>query len=844
MILDRHQRAETANRGWGTSALPRKGRLFSSTGVGALLCLMVASLANPAAAAAQTLPGGGRVAAGEASIATGPQTLTVTQSSQRAVIDWQSFSIGANNRVVFDQPNSTAVALNRVLGADPSVILGSLTANGRVFLVNGNGILFGRGASVNVGGLVASALDIANADFMAGNHRFGGGGGGGAIGNDGAIIADGGHVALLGADVANNGLIEARFGTVVLAAGEAITLDVAGDGLLNVAVEAGAVNALVRNGGVLRADGGRVVMTASGAGSLLHTAVNNTGIVEARTLENRQGSILLLADMSSGTVNAAGVLDASVIGSGNGGFIETSAARVMVADDVRVTTAAASGTAGTWLIDPADFTIGAGGNISGATLSAQLVNNSVTISTIPLPGDTTGGNGDIFVNEAVSWSAAGPPTTLTLNAFRDVNINAPITATKGNIVACCGRDVNVNAAMTTTNGSMLLNAGRDVRVFHALVTTDGNIALCAGHNVHVDAAVTLTRGSTIPAQSLGLPVGLTLIAGADGTGPGPAGGTVIFAPLAPPTTVTATAATIAYNPVSYAAPTDFLPKFVLTEGASLTQRMLVFPGASKVADGSNNVLLAGFNNTGASGTPVGVNLVAGPAATATFDQSGAGDGIGVTYTGYSLGGANADRFALAAPCCTTGNRTTGTITAATPAPAPAPTPAPAPVPVSTPPPAPTPSPSAIPPAPTPAPIPVPTPAPAPAPIPAPAPVAVPTPTPVAVPVAILPAAPIAAPAPAPAPAPTLVAVPEPALPSILFPPSATRPMLEPVVAIAAPAGLQLAVIGGGVGIAAVPTAVIAAPTIMLADSGLHSASEPVAPIAPPVPVYPRKPARH
>jgi filamentous hemagglutinin family protein len=474
------------------------------------------------AAQAQSLPTGGSVSSGKATVSAGSKTLTVNQTSQNVALNWQTFSIGKDNAVVFVQPNSNSVALNRVLGADPSVILGSLTANGKVFLVNPNGILFGKGANVNVGGLVASTLGISDADFMSGRYAFSGSGG--AVLNQGSINADGGYVALLGASVSNQGLIQANLGTVALAAGEAVTLDVAGDGLLNVAINKGAVNALVENGGVLRADGGRVMMTAQAAGALLRTVVNNSGIIEARTLENRNGTIMLLGDMQSGTMNVGGVFDASAAQGGDGGFIETSAATVNVADGVKVTTAAPFGKTGTWLIDPQDFTIAAtGGNISGATLSAQLVTSSVVISTLPSAGDNTGGAGDIHVNDAVSWTASGAPTTLTLNAIRDVNINKAITATNGNLVACCGRDVNVNAPITTTNGSVLLNAGQNVNVFHAITTTDGNIALCAGHDVHIDAAVTLTRGTTIPAQSLGLPVGLTLIAGADGSGPGSAG---------------------------------------------------------------------------------------------------------------------------------------------------------------------------------------------------------------------------------------------------------------------------------------------------------------------------------
>lgn len=613
-------------------------------------------------AQAQTLPTNGSVTAGSATITTGGQTLTINQTSQQAAINWQSFSIGADNAVVFVQPNSNSVALNRVLGPDPSLILGSLQANGKVFLVNPNGVLFGQGASVNVGGLVASTLGLSDADFLAGHYAFTGSGG--SVVNQGAINADGGYVALLGASVSNQGTIQANLGTVALASGEAITLDVAGDGLLNLAIDNGAVNALVENGGLLRANGGQVLMTAQAAGSLLRTVVNNSGIIEARTLQNRQGSIYLLGDMQSGTMSVSGVLDASAPDGGNGGFIETSAARVNILDGARITTAAPFGVTGTWLIDPADFIVGDGGNISGATLSAQLVTSSVVISTIPAAGDTTGGNGDIIVNDAIEWTASGDPTTLTMNAFRDVVINAAISATKGNIVACCGRDVLVNAALTTVNGSILLEAGRDVRVFHAISTTDGNIALCAGHDVHIDAAVTLTRGSTIPAESLGLPVGLTLIAGAAGTGPGVGGGTIIFAPLAPPVTVTVAPVTINYNPVSYAAPTDFSTKFVLTEGAALTQRMLLFPAGDKTYDGTNDIVLSGFNTDAVSGEPAGVTLVAGPDATATFDSSAVGSQVGITYSGYSLTGANADQYALAGACCTAGNRTTGSITAA------------------------------------------------------------------------------------------------------------------------------------------------------------------------------------
>jgi hypothetical protein len=256
---------------------------------------------------------------------------------------------------------------------------------------------------------------------------------------------------------------------------------------------------------------------------------------------------------------------------------------------------------------------------------------------------------------------------LTLTAARDVNINNAISATNGNLVVCCGRDINDNGAITTTNGSMLLNAGRNVNLSAAgaVTATDGNITICAGTDINVNNAITLTRGSTIPAQSLGLAPGLVMIAGNGASGPGVAGGTVIFAPTAPPVAVTGpnAAAVIDYNPVSYATPTDYSTNFTLTGGATLTEHMLLFPVGDKVDDGTTAATLTGFKSTAESGIPAGVTLVAGAGSTAVYDSAGVGTDIGITYNGYSLAGANAADYALAANCCSSGFRTSGTITA-------------------------------------------------------------------------------------------------------------------------------------------------------------------------------------
>jgi filamentous hemagglutinin family protein len=298
------------------------GAHFALTSMAAALMLGYGSLALAG-------PTGGTVVAGQAQVNGTSGATVVNQASQNAVINWSTFNVGKGESVQFVQPNSNAVALNRVLGSDATTILGNVSANGKVFIVNPNGILFGQGSSVNTAGLVASTLDISNADFMAGRYKFSGNSSGKVL-NQGDLAAPGGYVALLGAHVSNEGTINARLGTVALAAGQAMTLDVAGDGLLNVAVDQGAVGALVQNGGLVQADGGAVILTAQAAGNLLKTVVNNTGVIEARSIDTRGGTIKLLGDMQSGTVNAAGTLDSSApAGSGgNGGFIETSAAHV------------------------------------------------------------------------------------------------------------------------------------------------------------------------------------------------------------------------------------------------------------------------------------------------------------------------------------------------------------------------------------------------------------------------------------------------------------------------------------------------------------------------------------
>src|SRR5947209_2626967 len=237
-----------------------------------------------------TLPTGGRVVAGQATIGQSGAAMQIVQGSTKAALDWASFSIGSQAAVTFNQPSASAIALNRVLGNNASEIYGRLSANGQVFLLNPNGVLFARGSQVDVGGLVASTLSMSSDDFMAGRYRLSGAATGSVV-NQGSI--KGRSVVLVGPQVTNDGTIEAQSGTISLVGASAATLDYMADGLVQIRVDQGALQAEVANRGLLRADGGNVTLTAKSLDSLARSVVNNTGIIEARSVETVDGVVRL-----------------------------------------------------------------------------------------------------------------------------------------------------------------------------------------------------------------------------------------------------------------------------------------------------------------------------------------------------------------------------------------------------------------------------------------------------------------------------------------------------------------------------------------------------------------------
>jgi filamentous hemagglutinin family protein len=290
--------------------------LLASSCLGAVLIS-----ATPLVTLAQ--PQGGVVTAGSASIDAVGNTVNVQQNSHKAVIDWRGFDIGAGEQVQFHQPSSNAIALNRVHSNAPTQIDGSLKANGNLMIVNQNGVLFGRGANVDVNGLIASTADIDTNQFMnnkslvfdkAGKPDA-------AIINNGHITAkQAGLVGFVAPSVINNGVIKANLGRVHLASGDQATIDMYGDGLMQVSVSDNITSQLVANGGIIEAKGGTIALTAAAGKHIIDSMITGNGTLNAQNVDMKEGKIII---SSAHNVDIAGTLDASSSAAKGGNVIVT-----------------------------------------------------------------------------------------------------------------------------------------------------------------------------------------------------------------------------------------------------------------------------------------------------------------------------------------------------------------------------------------------------------------------------------------------------------------------------------------------------------------------------------------
>ena len=350
------------------------------------------------------LPQGGTVVSGDVNLGTPVAgQLGIVQNSAKAIVDWRSFSIGRNEGVSVAQPLG-GMALFRVTGGDPSQILGSLSATGRLFLSNPNGVLFGANAQVDVGSLVATTLNTSNSDFLSGQYRFAGDSRASVV-NEGRIgAAEGGSVVLLGASVSNSGTITAPQGSVALGAGSAATLDVYGNGLLKLNLTDGADGARVDHTGTTLADGGVVNLAALGRSGSAPAAINMAGLVRAQSLTARDGAIYLSGGAGS-QLSVGGTLDVSSADAGaQAGRIDVTGERIAVDATARL---------------QAD----AKGSGDGGTVNAIATDAMAFAGTISARGGATAGNGGnaevsgyntLAMTGSSDLSRAGRPAPVTL----------------------------------------------------------------------------------------------------------------------------------------------------------------------------------------------------------------------------------------------------------------------------------------------------------------------------------------------------------------------------------------------------------------------------------------------
>ena len=492
--------------------------------------ITAAMMAMSVGGIAYAMPQGEVIRSGKGEITRQDKDMTVNQDSKRLAIDWSGFDIANDERVTFRQPDKDSVALNRVVGDAASVIDGTLSGNGHVYVINPNGVLFGKNASVDVGSLVASTARISDSDMT----NFANADGitmaipedsSAKVINAGTIRAEGGLVVLHAAEVENSGTITNPEGTTALAAARNLSLSADTAGKINFTVDGALAKAKALNSGMLKADGGYLVMTARSAGDVMSTVVNNTGTMEAKTLRQNEKGEILLDGGDNGIVELNGTLDVSgmeagqsagsikaigaethvedgatlhAIGAVDGGLIETSGDYLEIGDNVDIDAAGKTGKAGEWLLDPLDVVISASrpdnatagnatdntdgrsyslGNVTNESRTSWV--NSKTVSQLLSKGTNVRvESADINKAASISVNSTIEKTgtkeaSFTLEAQRNITINKDITAKDGKLNVTLNSDTDGDAI-----GAVIINAN--------IKTNGGNFTSGSGGTRHYD----------------------------------------------------------------------------------------------------------------------------------------------------------------------------------------------------------------------------------------------------------------------------------------------------------------------------------------------------------------------
>ncbi|MGB0712480.1 MAG: beta strand repeat-containing protein, partial [Gammaproteobacteria bacterium] len=500
-----------------------------------------------AGVSAQANPSGAQVAHGTVNMQVNGKTLNIT-NSPNAIINWRRFGIAAGETTHFHQQSAASAVLNRVTGGDPSRILGALRSNGRVFLINPSGIVFGQGARVDTAGFIASTLNMSDEDFLRGNYSFAGGGDGGIL-NEGVIRAgEGGNVILIAPDIENGGVIEVLDGgQIVLAAGKEIALtswenptiryqvSAPENEVLNlgqVLTDGGAARLFagtVRHSGEVRAEGVRVGKD----GAIELFASNEVDVAEGAVLRasgvENGGTIRIESDQ--GVTRLAGVADVSSV-NGSGGRVDVFGREVTLAGSSRIEADGATG--GGSVRVGGDYQ--GGGDVQraqtttferGARINASATDagdggrvilwaddHTTSRGSIAIRGGANGGDGgfaevsgkigleyDTVVDASAALGEVGTvfldPTngcistsgTCSSGGFTGVTV-ASVEASVADYVLSATNDIEIENSITMTNAvSFTLQASNDITFFNnAVVITKGkSITLDAGNSISLGA---------------------------------------------------------------------------------------------------------------------------------------------------------------------------------------------------------------------------------------------------------------------------------------------------------------------------------------------------------------------
>lgn len=496
---------------------PRRHRLIN----GLLSTLMLASMPLFAE------PQGASVISGDVNIQQQSNNTVIQQLSDQAIINWQNFDIGAQELVTFLQPDANAIALNRITDGNPTEILGQLSANGRLFILNPNGIVFGSSAQLDISALLATTLQISDDDFLNQHFIFQNGNNPSAsIINRGEIqISEGGFAFLVAPSVSNEGLIVARLGQISLAAGNQLSIDFRGNDLISFAISGditaangASLSALVHNSGTLQANGGQVLLQGSAIGDAFTSVVNNSGVIQAQSLQNQQGKIILSGGINAGVVNNSGSLNASALESnsnagevllsgyftGNDGLISAQGSGLGNGGVVQI-----NSTQQTLTTDNSQIEIN-GGNQGHAGQALLYSENHTQFSGVvnARGGSEQGDGGFIEVSSPGQVTLSGQVNASAPQGTNGMLLidpdNIEINNDGSNFIPALGQ-FNDNPAGTsfisasslnTLQANVLLQANNDITINNNinLGTANASLTLQAGHSLFINANISTNNG--------------------------------------------------------------------------------------------------------------------------------------------------------------------------------------------------------------------------------------------------------------------------------------------------------------------------------------------------------------